>query len=123
MRETYLAGVRGEEDSGFRGCIYVKNVEGTLAEVYGTSHTEAKKKALELIAIVNIGSAFLRERLPAKFVVYRDNVLMTFNTAHEVAVFLWGREVTKWYILKDGIVVSPILFLNISDIERYLEIS
>lgn len=122
MRDLYLAGIWGNEDGTFvRAAVKAKGIEGTLLDVYGTSHTEAKKKALELIAIINIGSAFLRERMPAMFVVWRDNVLMTFNTAHEVAIFLWGREVAEWHILKDGIVVSPITSLNISEIERYLE--
>lgn len=120
MHDVYLACAHRDKKGAFV-TIKIKSSNNILANVYGSDTAEAIKNAKELIATVNIGSAFIRERLPAMFVVWRDNVLMTFNTAHEVAIFLWGREVAEWHILKDGIVVSPITSLNISEIERHLE--
>lgn len=68
MRKVYLKSIHTDKEGAF-ATIEIKGIDGTLANVYGTDPAEAINRARELIATINIGSAFLRERLSARFVV------------------------------------------------------
>lgn len=122
--DLYFDGVH-ETDRGIFAVIMSTATDGNFADVYGETAEDAEKNARELIALANIGEHYHERaqsvaKLTARFVLFRDSQMAAFETAHEAAIFLWGREVEKWNVLKDGVPVY-LPTLKISEIERILE--
>lgn len=122
--DLYFDGVH-ESERGFFGVIMSTAVDGNFADVYGETREQAEIITRQMITLINIGQHFLDKgesvkKLTALYILFRDTTLIGFETAHEVAIFLWGRKIEKWNILKNGELVQ-LPTLTILEIEKLLD--